>query len=163
MPNEHDTRAVTRSCATGRDEMRPAPVAALAFELRQAGIAPQGLGFALRTLGPDRVIEELRTRARFGARCQRRGAVASDPDERAAWTILAASGPRAIERRLERDGLIRRPRLRPRAGRVSGHAATGADASVALLRGRAEFGRPADRTPFQEQLAEVALALTEAT
>ena len=134
-------------------------VAALAFELRQAGIAPQGLGFALRTLGSDRVLEELRTRARFGARCQRRGVVASDPDERAAWTILAASGPQAIERRLERDGLMRHPRPRRRADRPSRH---GADATVVLLRGRAEFGDPASRTPFQEQLAEVALALAEA-
>ena len=146
------TRAMTHNGDTS--------VAALAFELRQSGIAPQGLGFALRTLGSDRVLEELRTRARFGARCQRRGVVASDPDERAAWTILAAAGPRAIERRLERDGLIRGSRSRPRAGRPSRHRP---DASVALLRGRAEFGAPADRTPFQEQLAEVALALVEAS
>jgi hypothetical protein len=137
-------------------------VAALAFELRQAGIAPQGLGFALRTLGSDRVLEELRTRARFGARCQRRGVTPSDPDERAAWTILAASGPRAIERRLERDGLIRRPQGQPRAGRPRGDAASTADAPVVLLRGRAEFGRLAERPPFYDDLAEVALALVEA-
>ena len=135
-------------------------VAALAFELRQAGIATQGLGFALRTLGSDRVLEELRTRARFGARCQRRGVTASDPDERAAWTILAASGPRSVERRLEREGLIHRSRSRPRAARPS---RAEADAPVVLLRGRAEFGNSAARTPFQEQLAEVALALAEAS
>jgi hypothetical protein len=145
----------------------PAPdttpsIAALAMALRQAGLAEHGLGFALRTLGSDRVLEELRRQARFGARCRRRAAVAADPDERAAWTILAASGPRAIERRLERDGLIRRPRRRPRAGRPTGDAATGANASVVLLRGRAEFGRLAERPPFYDDLAEVALALVEA-
>jgi hypothetical protein len=138
-------------------------VAALAFELRQAGIAHQGLGFALRTLGSDRVLEELRIRARFGARCQRRGATASDPDERAAWTILAASGPRAIERRLERNGLIPARRQGARAARPSRDVSTETDGSVVLLRGRAEFGNPAARTPFQEQLAEVALALVEAS
>jgi hypothetical protein len=37
-------------------------------DFRQAGIAPQGLGFALRTLGSDRVLEEVRTRARLGTR-----------------------------------------------------------------------------------------------
>jgi hypothetical protein len=160
MPNEHDTRAVARARATANGG--EASVAALAFELRQSGIAQQGLGFALRTLGSDRVLEELRSRARFGARCQRRGAVATDPDERAAWTILAASGPQAIELRLERDGLIRRPHRRPGVGRPSSDKAARADASVALLRGRAEFGDAASRTPFQEQLAEVALALVEA-
>jgi hypothetical protein len=157
MNTQHHGKPVAPMRATAND--RKPSVAALAFELRQAGIAHHGLGFALRALGSDRVLEELRTRARFAARCQRRGVVASDPDERAAWTILAASGPRAIERRLERDGLIRCPRQRPRAGRPRRN---GADASVVLLRGRAEFGDPAARTPFQEQLAEVALALVEA-
>jgi hypothetical protein len=156
MNTQHHGKPVAPTRATAND--RKPSVAALAFELRQAGIAHQGLGFALRTLGSDRVLEELRTRARFGARCQRRGVVASDPEERAAWTILAAAGPRAIERRLERDGLIRRPGYRPRAERRSRDRA---DASVALLRGRAEFGHPAERSPFQEQLAEVALALAE--
>ena len=156
MNTQQHGKPVAPARATVHD--RTTSVAALAFELRQAGIAPQGLGFALRTLGSDRVLEELRTRARFGARCQRRGVVASDPDERAAWTILAASGPGAIERRLERDGLMRPSRRRPRAERRSRRAA---DASVVLLRGRAQFGDAPERTPFQEQLAEVALALAE--
>ena len=158
MNTQHHGKPVAPTRATATCD-KPS-VAALAFELRQSGIAPQGLGFALRTLGSDRVLEELRTRARFGARCQRRGVVANDPDERAAWTILAASGPWAIERRLERDGLMNRRRYRPRADRPSRH---GTDATVLLLRGRAEFGDPAARTPFQEQLAEVALALAEAS
>jgi hypothetical protein len=138
-------------------------VAALAFELRQAGAGERGLGFALRTLGADRVLEELRRRSRFGARCRRRGTRALDRDERAAWTILAACGPVAIERRLERDGLIRRNR---RSGRRRRDAAaprmSGEEGDVVLLRGRAEFGAGADRTPFQEQLAELALTLAEA-
>lgn len=163
MPNQHDRDAVAPSRATADDGMSPAPIAALAFELRQAGAAEQGLGFALRTLGSDRVLEELRTPARFGARCGRRARLAPDRDERAAWTILAASGPRAIERRLERDGLIRRRRV-ARVGRSGRQdAATVADRKVTLLRGRAEFGEHARRSPFQEQLAEVALALAEAT
>ena len=160
MPNEHDRHAVRRSRATADETTPRGSVAALAFELRQGGAAEQGLGFALRTLGSDRVLEELRTPARFGARCGRRGRLAADRDERAAWTILAASGPRAIERRLERDGLIRRQRAvrRTRTARPGA-----ADRNVALLRGRAEFGEHARRSPFQEQLAEVALALAEAT
>jgi hypothetical protein len=142
-------------------------IAALAFELRQA-VAERGLGFALRTLGADLALEELRRSERFGRRARRRAALALDRDERAAWTILAASGPRAIERRLERDGLVRRRLRRP--GRVRSAArggagarpAAGAERDVALLGGRASFGAGASRTPFQEQLAEVALALAEA-
>jgi hypothetical protein len=143
-------------------------IAALAFELRQASTAERGLGFALRTLGADLVLEELRRAERFGRRARRRAGLAVDRDERAAWTILAASGPRAIERRLERDGLVRRRLRRPgrvrsgaRGGRA-GHPAAGAERGVALLGGRASFGAGASRTPFQEQLAEVALALAEA-
>jgi hypothetical protein len=161
MPNEHETPAVAGPLATADDTTPRGSVTALAFELRQAGAAEQGLGFALRTLGSDRVIEELRTPARFGARCGRRARLAPDRDERAAWTILAASGPRAIERRLERDGLIRRRRVARagRTGRQDGAPVT--DRNVTLLRGRAEFGEHARRSPFQEQLAEVALALAE--
>jgi hypothetical protein len=143
-------------------------IAALAFELRQAGIAERGLGFALRTLGADLVLEKLRRSERFGRRARRRAALALDRDERAAWTILAASGPRAIERQLERDGLVRRRLRRPgpvrsgaRGGRNSRPAA-GAERDVGLLGGRASFGAGASRTPFQEQLAEVALTLAEA-
>jgi hypothetical protein len=143
-------------------------VAALAFEPRHAGIAERGLGFALRTLGADLVLEELRGAERFGRRARRRAALASDRDERAAWTILAASGPRAIERRLERDGLLRRRLRRPnqvrwgaRGGRAGGPAA-GAERGAGLLGGGASFGSGASRSPFQEQLAEVALALAAA-
>ena len=160
MPNEHDRTAVAGTLATADDTIPNPSVAALAFELRQAGAAELGLGFALRTLGSDRVLEELRTPVRFGARCGRRARLAPDGEERAAWTILAASGPRAIERRLERDGLIRRPR---RARPSTTGRPEAADRNVALLRGRAEFGERARRSPFQEQLAEVALALAEAT
>ena len=112
MPNEHDTRAAADPLATADDTTPRGSVAALAFELRQAGAAEQGLGFALRTLGSDRVLEELRTPARFGARCGRRARLATDRDARAAWTILAASGPRAIERQAKLG--------RPRAGQVGG-------------------------------------------
>jgi hypothetical protein len=143
-------------------------IAAVAFELRQAGIAERGLGFALRTLGAELVLEELRRAERFGRRARRRAALAADRDERAAWTILAASGPRAIERRLERDGLVRR---RPRRhGRVRSGArgaraarpAAGAERDVARPGGRASFGSGAPRSPFQERLAEVALVLAGA-
>jgi hypothetical protein len=143
-------------------------VAALAFELRQAGIAERGLGFALRTLGADLVLEELRRSERFGRRARRKATLATDRDERAAWTILAASGPRAIERRLERDGLTRGRRRRDRRvrsgarGGRGGRPAARAEPDVVLLDGRASFGGGAPRTPFQEQLAEVALALAEA-
>jgi hypothetical protein len=158
MNAHHGDRPVAPPRATAKDGTMS--VAALAFELRQAGAAEAGLGFALRTLGSDRVLEELRTRARFGARCQRRGVTASDRDERAAWTILAAAGPQAIERRLERDGLVRPRRLRP--ARRPARDAAAEDSKVVLLGGRAEFGRLSGRTPFQDDLAEVALALVEA-
>jgi hypothetical protein len=143
-------------------------VAALAFELRQADIAERGLGFALRTLGADLVLEELRRSERFGRRARRRAALSVGRDERAAWTILAASAPRAIERRLERDGLVRRHPRRDRRvrsgarGGRDGPPAAGADRDVVLLHGRVSFGRGAPRSSFQEQLAEVALALAEA-
>jgi hypothetical protein len=162
MPNEQDHSVVAPARATANDESNTLSVSALAFELRQAGAADAGLGFALRTLGSDRVLEELRRPARFGARCLRRAGVARDSDERAAWTILAASGPRAIERRLERDGLICRPRQPRRVGRAPREAAPGEDGMVTLLRSPAEFGRLAERSPFQGDLAEVALALVEA-
>jgi hypothetical protein len=149
---------------------RPADlgVVALAFELRHARIAERGLGSALRTLGADLVLGELRRSERFGRRARCRAALASDRDERAAWTILAASGPRAIERRLERDGLLRRRLRRPgrvRSGAPGGRAgrpAAGAERDVVLLHGRASFGSGASRSPFQERLAEVAHALAEA-
>ena len=163
MPNENDTPAVGRPRPTADDASPDSGIAALALMLRQAGLAEQGLGFALRTLGSDRVLEELRTPARFGARCGRRARLAPDVDERAAWTILAASGPRAIERRLERDGLIRQPRRSPSGTSARRDRPTGGPNRVPLLRGRAEFGEHARRSPFQEQLAEVALALAEAT
>jgi hypothetical protein len=143
-------------------------VAALAFELRRAGIAERGLGFALRTLGANLVLEELRRSERFGRRARRKAALSVDRDERAAWTILAASGPRAIERRLERDGLLRRRARRDRRVRSGARGgrrvppAVRADRDVVLLRGRASFGSGASLRPFQEQLAEVALALAEA-
>jgi hypothetical protein len=143
-------------------------VAALAFELRQAGIAERGLGFALRTLGAQLVLEELRRTERFGRTARRKAAASVDRDERAAWTILAASGPRAIERRLERDGLTRgRPRRDRRVrsgarGGRGGRPAARAEPDVVLLHGRASLGAGALRSPFQEQLAEVALALAEA-
>jgi hypothetical protein len=143
-------------------------VAALAFELRQSGIVERGLGFALRTLGADLVLEDLRHSERFGRRARRRAALSVDRDERAAWTILAASGPRAIERRLERDGLLRRRSRRDRRvrsgarGGRGGRLAAGAERDVALMGGRASFGDGSGRTPFQEQLAEVAVALAEA-
>jgi hypothetical protein len=149
-------------------QVRELGVAALAFELRQAGIAERGLGFALRTLGADLVLEELRRSERFGRRARRKATLATDRDERAAWTILAASGPRAIERRLERDGLTRGRRRRDRRvrsgarGGRGGRPAARAEPDVVLLDGRASFGGGAPRTPFQEQLAEVALALAEA-
>jgi hypothetical protein len=143
-------------------------VAALAFELRQAGIAERGLGFALRTLGAQRVLEELRGSERFGRRARRRAERSVDRDERAAWTILAASGPRAIERRLERDGLTRGRRRRDRRvrsgarGGRGGRPAARAEPDVVLMHGRRSFGSGAPRSPFQEQLAEVALALADA-
>jgi hypothetical protein len=143
-------------------------VAALAFELRRAGIAERGLGFALRTLGADVVLEELRRSERFGRRARRRAALSVDRDERAAWTILAASGPRAIERRLERDGLLRRRERRHRRGQSGARGvraaspAARAERDIVLLRGRASFGGGAPRSAFQEQLAKVALALAEA-
>jgi hypothetical protein len=143
-------------------------VVALACELRQAGIAERGLGFAIRTLGADLVLDELRRLERFGRRARRRAAASVDRDERAAWTILAASGPRAIERRLERDGLVRRRQRRPgliRSGARGGRAGrppVGAERDAVLRGGRASFGSGARRSPFQEQLAEVAFALAEA-
>jgi len=149
-------------------QVRELGIAALAFELRQAGIAERGLGFALRTIGADLVLEELRRSERFGRRARRKAVLSVDRDERAAWTILAASGPRAIERRLERDGLVRRrprPDRRVRSGARGGRGgrpAAGADREVVLLHGRASFGGGAPRSSFQEQLAEVALALAEA-
>ena len=72
----------------------------LAFQLREAGIAELGLGFAVRTLGTDRVKREVEQGPPFGVRCRGRAAFASDPDEMAAWTILSACEPGVVSRRL---------------------------------------------------------------
>jgi hypothetical protein len=59
---------------------------------------------------------------------------------------------------------LRRPE-RTRSGAPGGagaRPAARAERDVVLLHGGASFGAGASRTPFQEQLAEVALALAEA-
>lgn len=84
----------------------------LAYQLRQAGVAEQGLGFAIRTLGSGRVKAEVEQGPPFGVRCRGRAAFATDPDECAAWTILSACEPGAVKRRL--GGAAERPK---RAGR----------------------------------------------
>ena len=92
----------------------------LAFQLRQAGVAEDGLGFAIRTLGSERVKAEVEQGPPFGVRCRGRAAFASDPDELAAWTILSACEPGVVSRRLgaAAGGSARRRRGR-RAGSKS--------------------------------------------
>ena len=86
----------------------------LAFQLREAGVAEQGLGFAISTLGSERVKAEVEQGPPFGVRCRGRAAFASDPDETAAWTILSACAPGVVSRRLggpaEGSGTPRRRR-----------------------------------------------------
>jgi hypothetical protein len=120
-------------------EVRELGSAALASELRQAGIAERGLGFALRTLGAELVLEELRRSERFGRRARRKATLATDRDERAAWTILAASGPRAIERRLERDGFVRRRLRRPPRVRSGARGGRGGPPGRRGRAGRSSF------------------------
>ena len=92
----------------------------LAYQLRQAGIAEDGLGFAISTLGTGRVKAEVEQGPPFGVRCRGRAAFATDPDEGAAWTILSACEPGAVSRRIgaATEG-SNPPRPRRRGGRSS--------------------------------------------
>ena len=88
----------------------------LAFQLRQAGVAEDGLEFAIKTLGSERVKGEVEQGPPFGVRCRGRAAFAGDPDERAAWTILSACSPGAVSRHLGEGGQgPNRPRRRRRS------------------------------------------------
>ena len=104
----------------------------LAYQLRQAGIAEDGLPFAIATLGTGRVKREVEQGPPFGVRCRGRAAFATDPDERAAWTILSACEPRAVSRHVgsvrKRSGphrARRRRRTRKRAAPRSALARSG--------------------------------------
>jgi len=118
---------------------REREVRRLAYQLREGRVAELGLGFALRTLDPGVVVDELRRPRRFGARCRHHAVLVTGIDERAAWTILAAAELGSIRRRLERDGLLATgvarsgvrvlPLHRRRAG--FGHAPATGKASVA--------------------------------
>lgn len=100
----------------------------LAYQLRQAGIAEDGLGFAIRTLGSERVKCEVEQGPPFGVRCRGRAAFATDPDEAAAWTILSACEPGVVSRRVggtagsrkrARRRTRRRPDRRPKVGEIA--------------------------------------------
>ena len=100
----------------------------LAFQLRQAGIAEDGLAFAIRTLGSERVKREVEQGPPFGVRCRGRAAFASDPDEMAAWTILSACEPGVVSprvggregaRKRTRRRTRRRPDRRPKVGEIA--------------------------------------------
>ena len=72
----------------------------LAYQLRKAGVAEDGLDFAVETLGSERVKQEVQQGPPFGVRCRGRAAFATDPDEAAAWTILSACEPGVVSRRI---------------------------------------------------------------
>ena len=76
----------------------------LAYQLSQAGIAEDGLAFAIETLGSERVKREVEQGPPFGVRCRGRAAFATDPDELAAWTILSACEPGVVSRRWRPGG-----------------------------------------------------------
>ena len=94
----------------------------LAYQLRQSGIAEEGLGFAIRTLGSERVKREVEQGPPFGVRCRGRAAFATDPEEAAAWTILSACEPGAVTRRLGTSSASRR-----RGPAFNRHGRAGAD------------------------------------
>ena len=135
-----------------RFDAKEALVRRLVRELREGGVAHAGLGFALAALGAESVERALADREPFGREARRRAARSEDEERRAAWIVLAACEPRVVRRRLEAGGIARRPERRPTVRR-----------RVPDRRDRlrpadccASFGRGAPRTPFQEQLAEVA-------
>jgi hypothetical protein len=82
----------------------------LAYQLREAGVAEDGLPFAIDTLGRERVKREVEAGPPFGVRCRGRAAFAADPDEAAAWTILSACSPEAVSRRVGGGSNARRRR-----------------------------------------------------
>ena len=85
----------------------------LAYQLRQAGVAEDGLPFAIDTLGTGRVKREVEAGPPFGVRCRGRAAFATDHDEAAAWTILSACEPGVVARSV---GVRQRSRSRRRNG-----------------------------------------------
>ena len=85
----------------------------LAYQLRQAGVAEDGLGFAIDTLGTRRVKREVEAGPPFGVRCRGRAAFAADADECAAWTILSACEPSVVSRRVGGPAAPRSRRRRP--------------------------------------------------
>ena len=89
----------------------------LAYQLREAGVAEDGLPFAIDTLGRARVKREVEAGPPFGVRCRGRAAFAADPDEAAAWTILSACSPGAVSRRVGGGSNVRRRRRGGRRGR----------------------------------------------
>ncbi len=100
----------------------------LAYQLRQAGIAEDGLPFAIDTLGTDRVKREVEQGPPFGVRCRGRAAFATDQDECAAWTILSACEPGVVSRgvggmagsrKRARRRTRRRPDRRRKVGRIA--------------------------------------------
>ena len=106
----------------------------LAYQLREAGIAEDGLGFAVRTLGTERVKREVEQGPPFGVRCRGRAAFASDPDELAAWTILSACAPAAVSRRI---GAGQASGRRAAVSRRGGAGADGARGRTRRQRARA--------------------------
>ena len=100
----------------------------LAYQLRQAGIAEDGLPFAIEALGSERVKREVEQGPPFGVRCRGRAAFATDPDEMAAWTILSACEPGVVSRHVgapprARARSRRRTRRRPDRRRKVGQIA----------------------------------------
>ena len=94
----------------------------LAYQLREAGVAEDGLPFAIDTLGRERVKREVEAGPPFGVRCRGRAAFATDPDEAAAWTILSACSPGAVSR--QAGGGSRAQRRRRGGRRRQGRRAT---------------------------------------
>ncbi len=155
--NTSDKRQKRKRGGAKRQRSREAEILRLAYELREAGIAECGLGFALTTLGAEPVARALTDGEPFGRGARLRAVRSQDGEQRAAWTILSACRPAAVRRRLEPVGVASKP-ARATADRQRDRGA-GDGSGLQLVAGGESFGEGASRTPLQAQLEPVAEAL----
>ena len=122
----------------------------LAYQLREGGVAADGLPFAFRALPLKAILGTLADPAPWGALCRANAAYSRTPRRRAAWVILAACTPAQVRAHLAERGTCPCP-----AGTEAVMEARDGDAPEPEGDGR--FATAAH--PFAEQLQAAARVL----